>query len=152
MSSYPLPLPLIVGLVGSVACAGTAGSATPVEPEHHPHELHLPPVGPTVDVRLEGKSATVTLGTLPHTGTQATIADLVKAAWPSADPATTHFDFFGSDGFHPAARTPCTRLLGIEEIARGHIDVVTHDLSFEEPPALAGCYHVHAVVTVDLLR
>jgi hypothetical protein len=149
------PQRALYGLSGAlllcVACAEHAVSPPP-EPEHHHHELHLPPVGPSVDVRIDGKTTTVTLAALPHAGTQAALVDLWKAAWPTLDLAGLHFDFVGSDGFHPASRPPCVRLLGSDEVTKGHIDVVTHDLSFDVEPSLPGCYRVHAVVAIEALR
>jgi len=139
-----------------VACAApppppvapAAAVATPEAEHHHHGELHLPPVGPSVRVTFEGKSSEVVMTSLAPTGPVPLLA-LFHAAWPQADPAALHFDLTGSDGFHPASRPPCVRLLTGAEIAAARIDVVTHDVSFDETVQLPGCYRVHAVVAMD---
>jgi hypothetical protein len=109
-------------------------------------------VGLTVRVAFEGKSVEVPLGSLPHTGGSASVVDLWKAAWPDVDLTPLRFDFTGSDGFHPASRPPCTRPLTAVEIRAAQIDVVSHDLRYDAPIDLPGCYRVHAVVAMDGLR
>src|ERR1700722_14827378 len=54
--------------ITAAACHGSSSTPSPLtEPEagHH-QELHLPPVGPTVRVTLDGKSADVALADIPH--------------------------------------------------------------------------------------
>ena len=116
--------------------------------EHH-HEMHLPPVGPTVKVSLEGKTADIPLEGIPHEGSSAPLVALWRAAWPSEDPTALHFDLTGSDGFHPASRPACARLLTGAEVAAAHIDLVSHDVSFDSALSLPGCYRVKAVVSMD---
>ena len=124
----------------------------PTKEEGHHHELHLPPVGPTVHVTLDGKSVDVPLASVPHEGSSAPLAELWKAAWPSQAPTALHFDLTGSDGFHPAARPPCARLLTGAEVIAAHIDIVSHDVSFDSSVQLPGCYRVKAVVSMDGTR
>jgi hypothetical protein len=119
---------------------------------HREHELHLPPVGPSVQVTLDGKSADVLLASVPHEGASLPLVQLWKAAWPTQDATTLHFDLTGSDGFHPASRPPCARLLTFAELEAAHIDVVSHDISFDSGQNLPGCYRVKAVVSMDGLR
>jgi hypothetical protein len=137
------------------AVASLAACATPpptvVESEHH-HELHLPPVGPLVRVTLDGKSVEVPLSSLPHDGTVAPLLGLWRAAWPTEDASLLHFDLTGSDGFHPSSRPPCARWLTGAEIATAHIDLVTHDVSFDDAVKLPGCYRVKAVVAMEGVR
>jgi len=123
----------------------------PVASEHH-HELHLPPVGPLVHITLDGKSVDVPIASLPHEGTVAPLVALWRAAWPADDPSTLHFDLTGSDGFHPSSRPPCARWLSGAEVAAAHIDVVTHDVSFDDTVKLPGCYRVKAVVAMEGAR
>jgi len=126
---------LTSSLALAAACAPQAPppvTATPATPDgmHH-HELHLPPSG----------------------GGSAPLVSLWKAAWPTEDPLPLHFDVWGSDGFHPAARPPCAaRLLTGAEVALARIDLATHDISFDKAVGLPGCYHVHAVVALDGVR
>jgi hypothetical protein len=146
----------------AVACAPTqtetsptvapaVGPVVPADAEPH-HELNLPPVGPSVHVTLEGKAADVVLASVPHDGGSAPLVELWKAAFPSEDPAALHFDLVGSDGFHPSSRTKCARLLTGAEVAAGHIDAVSHNVTFDEGLNLPGCYRVKAVVRVDATR
>jgi hypothetical protein len=134
------------------ACADSPAPQpeSPASPHHH--ELHLPPVGPTVAVALDGKSIDVTMANVPHTGTDALLFDVVRAAFPAEDPQKLHLDSFGSDGFHAAARPPCATPLSAAQLAEAHIDIVTHDLHFDPKLALPGCYSVHAVVSVTATR
>jgi hypothetical protein len=141
------------------ACAPKqAEPAPPVVPpsasaktEHH-HELHLPPVGPSVHVTLDGRAADVVLASVAHEGSSAALRELWRVAFPAEDPTPLHFDLVGSDGFHPASRPKCTRPLTGAEVAVGHIDVVTHDVTFDDALNLPGCYRVKAVVSVDATR
>jgi len=146
----------VLAVAMCVACgAATSTPAqpppSPAAPDQHHHELHLPPVGPSVSVTLDGRKADVVLATVPHEGTTATLLALWKLAFPSEDAAPLHFDLTGSDGFHPASRPPCQRLLTGAEIAAARIDVVTHNVSFEGLD-LPGCYRVKAVVNLDATR
>ena len=94
----------------------------------------------------------VALASLPHAGGSARLIELWKAAFPGEDAAGLHFDLVGSDGFHPAARPKCARLLGGAELAAARIDVVSHDVSFDEGTELPGCYRVKALVRMDATR
>lgn len=105
-----------------------------------------------VRVTLAGTPRNVAVASLPHEGGSVPLLLLWRAAWPDANPAPLHFDLVGSDGFHPADRPPCKALLTSAELVEAHIDVVTHDISFDEGVALPGCYHVHAVVALDGLK
>ncbi len=127
-------------------------AASAADAEHHHHERNLPPVGATVKVTVDGKSAETVLADVPHVGNAAHLLDLWRAAFPDVDPAALHFDLTGSDGFHPASRPPCARLLTGAEVAAASIDVVTHDVSFDSSVHLPGCYRVKAVVGVDGTR
>ena len=136
----------------ALVVSSCAASPPPVPPPatSHPHELHLPPVGPTVRVTFAGNGTDVAVASIPHEGESIPLLALWKTAWPNADPTSLHFDLTGSDGFHPAARPPCAaRLLTSAEVTRARMNVVTHDISFEEGVLLPGCYHVHAVVAFD---
>jgi hypothetical protein len=133
------------------ACAPNQATTPPPEPEHH-HELHLPPVGPSVHVTLDGRAADVVLANVPHDGSSAPLPELWKVAFPSEDPKMLHFDLVGSDGFHPMSRPKCTQLLTGVEIAAARIDVITHDVSFDDGLNLPGCYRVKAVVSMDATR
>ncbi len=68
MPTRPSPVLLLALLL--VACAtpqpSAAQPALADAPAHH--ELHLPPVGPSVLVALDGKVADVALATVPHDG------------------------------------------------------------------------------------
>jgi hypothetical protein len=152
-------LAIIVTLAVSSACAPTQAEtpppmvppAAPFETGHH-HELHLPPVGPAVRITLDGKSEEVALATVPLQGDSVALIDLWRAAFLGVDPGPLHFDLVGSDGFHPASRPKCTRLLTGVEVASARIDVVTHDVSFDDALNLPGCYRVKAVVSIDATR
>ena len=150
MRTAVLHLTFIVALTASACAASQAATPSP-ESEHH-HELHLPPVGLAVRITLDGKSEEVALATVPLQGDSVALIDLWKAAFPGVDPAPLHFDLVGSDGFHPASRPKCTRLLTGAEVAAARIDVVTHDVSYPDALSLPGCYRVKAVVSVDATR
>jgi hypothetical protein len=129
------------------ACASTAAPPAPATPEHeHGHELDLPPVGPGVRVVLDDKEVGVALASVPHDGSSASLLAVWRLAFPAEDPAPLHFDLVGSDGFHPASRPACARPLTSVEVAAAHIDVVTHDVSYDDALHLPGCYRVKAVV------
>jgi hypothetical protein len=137
-----------VVLAIDAACASRPAEAPASAPPPH-HELYLPPVGPSVHVTFEGKSADVVLATVPREGSSALLLDVWKVAFPSDDPGPLRFDLVGSDGFHPASRPKCTRLLTGTEVASARIDVVTHNVSFDDALNLPGCYRVKAVVGID---
>jgi len=155
MRTYAGYLSVLAVLALFAACAthpaDTPPPAAAPEPEPH-HELHLPPVGPSVRVTSEGAGTDVVLETVPHEGSSAPLMALWKTAFPTEDPASMHFDLVGSDGFHPASRPKCTRPLSGAEVAAGHIDVVTHNVSFDDALNLPGCYRVKAVVRMDAAR
>jgi len=144
----------LVALVAIPACqsppAPTSPSSPP-SPEHH-HELHLPPAGPQVSVALDGKRVDVALAEVPHEGPAASLIQVWKVAFPAEDPTPLHFDLTGSDGFHPASRPVCARLLTGAELATARIDVATHDVSFDDALKLPGCYRVKGVVRIDASR
>jgi hypothetical protein len=131
--------------------ASVVAPAVPHESDH-PHELHLPPVGPAVRITLDGKSEEVALATVPLQGDSVAFLDLWRAAFPGVDPGPLHFDLVGSDGFHPMSRPKCTQLLTGAEVAAARIDVVTHNVSFDDALNLARCYRVKAVVSIDATR
>jgi hypothetical protein len=113
--------------------------------------MHLPPVGPSVDVRLDAQSHPVDLAQLPHaTGSLVALADIVRAAYPNRDASRWHVDLLGSDGFRPMSRPKCTHLLARDEVAHLRLDVTTHDVSVDDGLTLPGCYRVRAVVAIDL--
>ncbi len=142
---------LTIALAASPACAPTPPAAAPPAPPAH-HELHLPPVGPSVRITLDGKTADVVLSTLPHEGRSTTLGEVWKLAFPAEDAAPLHFDLVGSDGFHPASRPKCARLLTGGEIAAARIDVVSHDVSFDDATDLPRCYRVKALVGMTATR
>lgn len=139
-SSAPPPAP------GPSSSTDTAPDA-----EHH-HELHLPPVGPSVQVSLGDKHADVALAALPHDGPTVPLLQVWKAAFATEDPAALRFNLFGSDGFHPQARSKCPALLTGGQIAAARIDVATHDVSYDDALNLPGCYRVKAVVRIEASR
>ena len=155
MSTYASHLSFIAALAIIAACApGQAQPPPRVIPpaaEHH-HELHLPPVGLAVRITLDGKSEEVALATVPLQGDSVALIDLWRAAFPGVDPGPLHFDLVGSDGFHPASRPKCTRLLTGAEVTAARIDVVTHNVSYPDALNLPGCYRVKAVVSVEATR
>ncbi len=141
-------------LLGSLlpACASTP-PPPPGSPEHeHSHELHLPPVGPGIRVALGDKEVGVALASVPHEGATASLADVWKLAFPAEDLAPLHVDLVGSDGFHPASRPACARPLTGVEVASARIEVVTHDVAYDDALHLPGCYRVKAVVRMVGMR
>jgi hypothetical protein len=143
------------------ACKSPASSGAPSPPaapsssgvHEHDHELHLPPVGPSVTVRFDGKAQDVTLASLPREP-GSDVVPLVavwKAAWPAQDPSPLHFDLVGSDGFRPMSRPKCTHLLGGDEVAHLRLNVVTHDVTVDGLD-LPGCYRVKAVIGIEATR
>jgi hypothetical protein len=135
------------------ACAATPAPTAESTPEHHhDHELHLPPVGPSVTASLDGKPLEVVLGNVAHDGPSASLVQVWKSAFPSEDPTALHFDLVGSDGFHPGSRPACARLLTGAEMAIARIDLVTHNVTFGGDSSLPGCYRVKAVVRIDASR
>jgi hypothetical protein len=134
-------------------CGGAAARAPTADPQpvHH-HELHLPPVGPQVSVALEGKQADVVLADVPHQGSSASLVEVWKVAFPGEDAGPLHFDLVGSDGFRPGSRPSCSRLLSGAEISAARIDVVTHDVSYDDGVQRPGCYRVKAVVRMEATR
>jgi hypothetical protein len=122
-------------------------------PEAQPHhELHLPPVGPAVHVAFDGRSVPVVLADLPRDGGASSLMQLWTVAFPAEDAALLHFALLGSDGFRPASRPKCARLLTSDEIASARIDAVTHDVSFADGVELPGCYRVKALVGIEGVR
>jgi hypothetical protein len=135
----------------SASCASPPGETpTSAAPPHH--ELHLPPVGSSVQVTFGGKSVEVVLATVPHEGSSALLVDVWKGAFPSEDSGSLSFDLVGSDGFHPASRPMCARPLTGADVATARIDIVTHNVSFGDASILPGCYRVKAVVRIDASR
>jgi len=116
---------------------------------HHDHELNLPPVGPQVSVVFQDRRVEITLAELARGAATIPLLDLWKAALPNQEAKPLTFDLFGSDGFHPSDRSPCARPLTAEMIAAAHINVVSHDITFDAGHDLPGCYHVHAVVRFE---
>jgi hypothetical protein len=149
----PSPLPASPQTLAAPPALGPAipATETPAAPEHH-HELNLPPVGPQVSVSLDGKSVEVPLAELPRDGATAPLEEVWRRAFPAADAASLHFDLFGSDGFHPAARPACAQLLSGAQVKAARIDVVTHNVSFDEGLKLPGCYRVKALVRIEATR
>lgn len=143
-----LALAAVLALLPACAASPAPTAQTAPQPAPH-HELHLPPVGPQVTVAFEGKQADVVLASVPHDGTSASLVQVWKLAFPAEDATPLLFDLVGSDGFHPASRPACSRPLTGAEIAAGRIDVVTHDVSFDDTLKLPGCYRVKAVVRVE---
>jgi hypothetical protein len=144
-------LTFFAALATSTSCSPNQTATPPPETEHH-HELHLPPVGPAIRVTLDGKSEDVALATVPLQGESVALIDVWRAAFPGVDSRPLHFDFVGSDGFHPMSRAKCARLLTGAEVATARIDVVTHNVSFDDAFNLPGCYRVKAVVSIDATR
>jgi hypothetical protein len=148
----------LVGLLvaGLPACGSTTAPpassqvAAAAPSGHHHHKLDLPPVGPSIVVAFGGRDAEVALATVAH-GESVALLDVWKAALPDQEPASLRFDVFGSDGFHPAARPDCGRLLTGSELARARLDVKSHDLTFDGVE-LPHCYRVHAVVRIEAIR
>ena len=103
-------------------------------------------------VAFDGKTTDVALASLPHEGSSASLAQIWKVAFPDVDPGPLHFDLTGSDGFHPASRPACARLLTGAEVATARLDVSAHDVSFDDSLKLPGCYRVKAVVRIDASR
>jgi hypothetical protein len=144
--------PLAAALLVSCASAPAPVPSPPPPAAQHHHELHLPPVGPAVRVSFDGRSVDVPLASLARDAASAPLLDLWKAAWAGIDAANLRFDLTGSDGFHPASRPLCARLLTGAEVAAARIDLVTHDVSFDPTLQLPGCYRVKAVVAMDAVR
>jgi hypothetical protein len=132
-------------------CATVAACRQGGEP-HHEHALELPPVGPSIAVRLDGRAIDVPIASVASDGGGLALASLWRAAWPNEDPLHLSFDLVGSDGFRPMSRPKCTRLLTGAEFVRGHLDAVTHDVSYDDELKLPGCYRVHHVVGIEASR
>src|SRR5580692_11227013 len=99
MRTYAPHVTVIFVLAVSTACAPAPAEAPPpvvaplVRPASEPHhELHLPPVGPSVHVTLDGKSSDVVLADVPHEAGSAQLIGLWRAAFPWEDPTPLHFD------------------------------------------------------------
>jgi hypothetical protein len=124
------------------------------ETHQHAHELNLPPAGPAVTVAFDGRSASVELTALLQEAGPDSVPLLTiwKAAFPTEDPMHLRFDLVGSDGFRPTSRPKCPRLLTGKEIARGHMDLARHDVSFDSDLQLPGCYRVRGVVRLEAVR
>jgi hypothetical protein len=140
------------GRVASVVAPAEPPSEGPApnSSAHHHHELNLPPVGPLVSVVYNEFQVDVRLTDLSD-GTPTipllkvwTVGSIKKFA-----PSGLNFDLFGSDGFHPSDRAPCARLLTAKQMAAAHINVVTHDITFDPGLSLPGCYRVRGVVRLE---
>jgi hypothetical protein len=115
--------------------------------------MNLPPVGSTVTVTLDGKTKDVTLSLVAGDGgVSVPLLAVFRRAWPAEDPSRLHFDLVGSDGFRPMSRAKCTHLLASDEAAHIRLNVPSHDAVLDEGLNLPGCYHVHAVVTIEATR
>lgn len=144
---------LVLTIVLTACAPGHADAPAPAAEPHH--ELHLPPVGPTVHVTFDSKASDIVLASVPRDSAESASASLLevwKAAFPGQDPAPLKFDLVGSDGFHPSSRPKCARLLTGAEIAAARIGVASHDVSWGDAVALPGCYRVKAVVSMDATR
>lgn len=139
-----------LGLLTSTSCHGNSAQA----PDEHHHELNLPAVGPTVAVSFEGRTVNVDPSSVPRDQGSNTVvlASIWKTAFPSEDPTDLHFDLVGSDGFRPMSRPKCTRLLSAIDVAKAHLDAVTHDVSYDPDVMLPGCYRVRAVIRIEVER
>jgi hypothetical protein len=148
----PVVAAALAAVVSLAACKRDPADAHPVG--HQADRVwNLPPVGPAVKVTLDGKSTEVTLSSLAAGASDGapgsvSFAQLWKAAWPGEDPASLHFDFVGSDGFHPASKEPCARLLTGRELSSARLETTTHNLLLDDGLKLPGCYRVRAVVSV----
>jgi hypothetical protein len=141
----------LLGLIlTGAACHGSPAQA----PDGHRHELNLPPVGPTIAASFEGKTVDVDLSTVAQESgsNSVALASVFQAAFPSVPRTGLHFDLVGSDGFRPMSRPKCTRLLSGDELAKAHLDPVTHDVSYDADVKLPGCYRVRAVVRIEATR
>ena len=137
--------------VASPAPSPSTPASSSAVPEHapHHHERAYPATGPDVSVVFGDQRVAITLADLAHGASSVALVDLWKAALPDRDPEPLRFDLFGSDGFHPSDRPPCAAPLTIELIRAAHLDVKSHDLTFDAGHDLPGCYHVHAVVRFE---
>jgi hypothetical protein len=145
-------------IVGSVVSAAVlAIIATQVacghdrEPQHE-HAVRLPPIGPSVAVRFEGRSVDVPLAGVASDAGGLSLDALWRAAWPTEDGSRLSFDLLGSDGFRPMSRPKCTRLLTAAEFAHGRLNTATHDVTYDDEPQLPGCYRVHHVIAIEAVR
>ena len=140
---------LVLLAVSAPACRGPAAAKPAVPPQHD--TLHVPPVGPSVTVRLGGETKEVELAGVPREpGSHSVpVVAVWRAAWPAAELTGLKFDFVGSDGFRPMMRSRCPRLLTADEMTHLTLSVVTHDISVDDGLSLAGCYKVHATVRIE---
>jgi hypothetical protein len=149
MIGLPLRLAFLTVVAVAAAYAGVRAQSHAAAPHH---EMHLLPVGPSVSVAYGGKRADVALATAWHDGPSVALLDVWKAAFPADDPKALRFDLVGSDGFRPTSRPKCTRLLTGAEVAAARIDLVSHDVAFDDALSLPGCYRVKALVGIEATR
>jgi hypothetical protein len=138
-----------------IILTGTGCHGSPAQaPAAHHHELNLPPVGPTIAASFGGKTVDVVLSSVAREpgSNSVALASVFDAAFPSERTAGLHFDLVGSDGFRPMSRPKCTRVLSCEEVAKAHLDPVTHNVSYDPDAQLPGCYRVRAVVRIEATR
>jgi hypothetical protein len=50
------------------------------------------------------------------------------------------------------SRPKCTRLLSGDEVANAHLELVTHNVSYDPELQLPGCYRVRTVVRIEATR
>ncbi len=148
MIGLPLRLAFLTLVATAAAYAGVRAQSHAVR--HH--EMHLLPVGPSVSVAYDGKRADVVLASATHDGPSVALLDVWKSAFPGDDARPLHFDLVGSDGFRPTSRPKCMRLLTGAEVAAARIDLVSHDVAFDDGLSLPGCYRVKALVGIEATR
>jgi hypothetical protein len=107
-----------------------------------------------LSVSLDGSAKDVELAAIPRSAGSSlvTLSAIAKAGWPSEDPGHLRFELVGSDGFRPSSRPKCGRLLTGAEASHVSLDVTTHDVSVDDATSLPGCFHVRAVIVVEMSR
>lgn len=105
-----------------------------------------------VEINIDAISRGIVLDTVAHEGNDVRLLDVFTAAFPAEDASSLHFDLVGSDGFRPRARPACARSLTKTDLAGGHVDRVTHDVSFDSALGLPCCYRVKRLQTVKASR
>ena len=113
-------------------------------------------VGEQLRVSYDGQLAQVSLQDLAQeiAGlSQATVADIANAAFPSADLTQLAADFLAGDGFQPGDSPNCTDLMPVaaDQLAQAYVDVNTRALSWDEALTMPGCLYVNDLVEVQLV-
>ena len=124
--------------------APTARGPTTGQPAHG--------VGSRVSLVLDAKQVDIGLGEVPHEDGRVALKDLWNAGMPTEDPLLLHFDLIDVKGFRLGSHPACAPLLNGTELLAAHMDVETHDVTYDRDLPMPACYRMQAVMRIVATR